>query len=195
MTDVVRDSERRVWDPLVRILHWTFAIGCAAAFLTEEFGTLHKLVGYTVLAAVGLRVVWGFVGPGHARFASFVRGPREVVAYLAALVRGCEPYHEGHNPLGAVMILTLLLLLTVIGISGWMMTVDAFWGEDWVEDLHATSADLLLWLVPLHVAGVIFASLRHKENLVKAMITGRKPARVAAETGRGVEPVAIPSSS
>lgn len=174
-------AERRVWDPLVRVLHWTFALGCAAAFLTDEMRTAHLVVGYTVLAAVALRILWGFLGRGHARFAAFVRGPREVLAYLAAMLRGEEPYHEGHNPLGAVMIVTLLLLLTVIGVSGWMQTLDAFWGEEWVEELHARSADLLLWIVPLHVGGVIFASLRHRENLVKAMITGRKPPRPQAE--------------
>ncbi len=173
----MRQGVRRVWDPLVRLLHWTFAFGCAAAFLLEDRRTAHELVGYAVLVAALFRVLWGFLGSHHARFASFVRGPREVAAYVAAMLRGEEPYHEGHNPLGALMILGLLLLLLVIGVSGWMQTLDAFWGEEWVEELHATSADLLLWLVPLHVAGVVFASLRHRENLVKAMITGTKPAR------------------
>lgn len=176
-------AERRVWDPLVRITHWTFAIGCAAAFLTEEQRSLHKLVGYAVLAALAVRLIWGFIGTRHARFSSFVRSPRVVLDYVAAMIRGSEPYYEGHNPLGAVMILALLSLLSVVTVSGWMMTLDAFWGEDWVEDLHETSADLLLWLVPLHVAGVIFASLRHRENLVKAMITGRKP--IPREHGPG----------
>lgn len=169
--------EKRVWDPLVRVAHWTFAFGCAAAFLTEEMRGPHKLVGYVVLAAVLVRIVWGFAGSEHARFASFVRGPAEVRAYLAAMLRREEPASEGHNPLGALMIVALLALLLVIGLSGWMTTLDMFWGVDWVEDLHEASAELLLWLVPLHVAGVIFASLRHRENLVLAMITGRKPLR------------------
>lgn len=172
---------RRVWDPLVRLAHWTFVFGCAAAFLTQDMRTAHKVVGYVVLAAVLVRIAWGFVGSHHARFASFVRGPREVLAYVRAMVRGAEPYYEGHNPLGALMILALLLLLLVIGVSGWMLTLDAFWGEEWVEELHATSANLLLGLVPVHVAGVIFASLRHRDNLVWAMITGNKLQR--AEQG------------
>ncbi len=182
-------AEHRVWDPLVRLCHWTFAIGCAAAFLTEEMRTAHKIVGYAVLAAVLFRILWGFFGSYHARFANFVRGPREVGAYVGAMLRGEEPYHEGHNPLGALMILALLLLLLVIGISGWMQTLDAFWGEEWVEELHATSADLLLWLVPLHVGGVLFASLRHRENLVKAMITGTKPAPVHPVSPAGTAPL------
>lgn len=172
-------TERRVWDALVRLAHWTFAIGCAAAFLTEESRSVHKIVGYIVFGALAARLIWGFVGSKHARFANFVRGPQDVLAYLRAMVRGEEPYYEGHNPLGAVMIVGLLLLLTVITISGWMTTLDMFWGVDWVEELHETSAELLLWIVPLHVGGVIFASLRHQENLVWAMLTGRKPARAA----------------
>lgn len=187
----MKEPVRRVWDPLVRLMHWTFAIGCAAAFLTQEMRTAHKIVGYAVLAAVPIRILWGFFGSHHARFASFVRGPREVAAYVGAMLRGEEPYHEGHNPLGALMILALLLLLLVIGVSGWMQTLDAFWGEEWVEDLHATSADLLLWLVPLHVAGVVFASLRHRENLVKAMITGTKPARDDRVHAAGSGPLAV----
>lgn len=184
--------ERRVWDPLVRLAHWTFAVGCAAAFLTEDDQNLHQVVGYLVLAALAARVIWGFVGSGHARFASFVRGPREVIAYVKDMLRGEEPYHEGHNPLGAVMIVALLLVLTVIGVSGWMTTLDMFWGVGWVEDLHETSASLLLWIVPLHVAGVIFASLRHRENLVWAMLTGRKPAgRTVARAGAGSVPVSV----
>lgn len=166
-----------IWDPLVRVTHWSFVFGCAAAFLTEDTRRLHEFVGYVVLGAVSLRILWGFVGRGHARFAAFVRGPREVWAFVLAMLRGNEPHFEGHNPLGAVMIVTLLSLLLVIGVSGWMTTLDMFWGVGWVEDLHESSANLLLWLVPVHIAGVIFASLRQRENLVLAMITGRKALR------------------
>jgi cytochrome b len=179
-------AERRVWDPIVRIAHGTFASGCAVAFLTEEQRALHQTVGYLVLAALTVRILWGFFGRGHARFASFVRGPREVLAYLAAMLRGEEPYYEGHNPLGAVMIVGLLVLLAVITISGWMTTLDMFWGVGWVEDLHETSSWLLLWIVPLHVGGVLFASLRHRENLVRAMITGTKPPRAESAAPRGI---------
>lgn len=187
-------AERRVWDPIVRIAHWTFALGCAAAFLTEEERVLHQAVGYVVLAALLVRILWGFVGRGHARFASFVRGPREVLAYLSTMLRGEEPYFEGHNPLGAVMIVGLLLLLAVITISGWMTTLDMFWGVAWVEDLHETSSALLLWIVPLHVGGVLFASLRHRENLVRAMITGTKPPR-AESAAPSETPSGIPVAS
>lgn len=167
-------TEPRVWDPLVRLAHWTFAVGCAAAFLTEENRSIHKIVGYVVLGALAARLLWGFVGTKHARFANFVRGPQAVLSYVRAMLRGQEPHYEGHNPLGAVMIVALLLLLATITLSGWMTTLDMFWGVDWVEELHEVSADALLWIVPLHVAGVIFTSLRQRENLVVAMITGRK---------------------
>ncbi len=177
-TRMFDDSRRvlrvRVWDPFVRIFHWTVVGGCVLAYFTEDWRSVHKLVGYLVLTMVVLRVVWGFLGPRHARFADFVKGPREVLAYVRRLLRGEEERSLGHNPLGGLMVVALLTTLLVIGVSGWMMTLDMFWGEDWVENLHASAVDVLIGLVALHVAGVVFTSLREKVNLVKAMITGVK---------------------
>ncbi len=164
----------QVWDPFVRIFHWTVVSGCVVAYFTDDWRSVHKLAGYVVLAMVILRVVWGFLGPRHARFADFVRGPREVLDYVRRLLRGEEGRSLGHNPLGGLMVVALLVTLTVIGVSGWMMTLDRFWGEDWVEDLHAAAVDVLIGLVLLHVAGVVFTSLRENVNLVKAMVTGIK---------------------
>lgn len=180
--------EKRVWDPLVRIAHWTFAFGCAAAFLTEELRGPHKAVGYVVLSAVLVRIVWGLAGSEHARFESFLRGPAEVRAYPAAMLRREEPAYEGHNPSGALMSVALLALLLVIGVSGWMTTLDLFWGVALAEDLHEATAELLLWLVPVHVAGVLFAGLRHRENLVTAMITGRERTATASAWSAVVAP-------
>ncbi len=164
-----------VWDPFVRLFHWTVVSGVFLAYFTEDFRSLHKAVGYAVLAAVGMRLLWGLVGSRHARFTDFVKSPKAILRYAAKVLRGREERHLGHNPLGGAMVVALLLLLLVIGVSGWMMTLDMFWGEDWVEDLHALSVDLLLFgLVPLHVAGVLFTSLRERTNLVKAMVTGFK---------------------
>lgn len=174
----------RVWDPLVRLFHWTVVTGVFVAWFTEDWRSVHKFTGYVVLGAVLVRIVWGFTGTRHARFADFVRGPREVLGYALDVLRGREPRHLGHNPLGGAMVVALLVTLLVVTVSGWMMTLDAFWGEDWVEDLHETAVNLLIFgLVPLHLAGVVFTSLRERVNLVKAMITGVKelPADEAAE--------------
>lgn len=175
----------RVWDPFVRLFHWTVVSGVLLAYFTEDFRILHKAVGYAVLAVVLMRLVWGLVGTRHARFADFVRGPGEVLRYARDVFRGREERHLGHNPLGGVMVVALLTTLLVVGVSGWMTTLDMFWGADWVENLHAVAVDLLLFgLLPVHLAGVLFTSLRERTNLVKAMITGFKHHGGADDRGR-----------
>ncbi len=169
-----------VWDPFVRLFHWSVVAGVALAFLTEDLRPVHKAVGFFVMGAVVLRVAWGFLGPRTARFADFVRSPAEIWEYLRAHLRGEARPHLGHNPLGGMMVVALLTVLLTVTISGWMMTLDAFWGVEWVEDLHEAAANSLFLLVPLHLFGVVFSSLRERVNLVKAMITGYKefaPAR------------------
>jgi cytochrome b len=167
-----------VWDPFVRVFHWSLVGLSALAFATgDEVEWLHLLAGYSIAALVALRVGWGFIGPRHARFGDFVRSPRQVLAYLRDAVRLRAPRHLGHNPAGGVMVLALLAMLAGITATGFMMTTDAFWGAQWVEDLHEGLVNATLVLIGLHVVGVIFASLEHGENLVRAMITGRKRAR------------------
>jgi cytochrome b len=175
--DINRRSTIRVWDPLVRTFHWTVALACLGAYLTtDDWRRLHEVLGYWVLGAVIVRVVWGFVGTRHAQFADFVKGPRRLGRYMLGLAQGTEPRYVGHNPLGGLMVLALLLVLGGLGVTGWMMGLDAFWGDELLGDLHADLANLLLVLVGLHLLGVVWESLRHGENLVAAMITGRKPA-------------------
>jgi len=178
MTDAGRNSrpaEVRVWDPLVRIFHWSLVAGFAIAWLTgDELKGVHNAAGYIVMGLVGFRVLWGLVGTRHARFSDFVRRPAAVVGYLMDMVRGRAPRHLGHNPAGGAMIVALLAAVAVISATGIMMTTDAFWGVEWVEELHEGSVNFALVLVALHLLGVLFASLEHGENLVRAMITGRK---------------------
>lgn len=169
--------EVRVWDPMVRLFHWALVAGFAIAYVTaEDWRSGHEYAGYAVLGLVGFRVLWGLVGPRHARFFSFVRGPRAVLAFLGQTVRGRAPRHLGHNPAGGAMVVALLGLIGVIGGTGWMMTTDAYWGVEWVEDLHEAAVTVTLVMIALHLLGVLVASLEHRENLVRAMITGRKRA-------------------
>jgi cytochrome b len=121
-------------------------------------------------------VLWGFVGPRHARFVGFVRAPRPTLLHAVQVLRGVAPRHVGHNPLGAWMIVALLVAVSLAAGSGWLYVTDRFWGVEWVEAMHETLADLLLLLAVLHVAGVLFESLRQRENLVAAMLHGRKRA-------------------
>ncbi len=164
-----------VWDPLVRLFHWSLVASFAIALLFSEGDTtLHNTAGYVAGGLVAFRILWGFVGPRHARFSNFVPSPRRLARYLYDLVHLRERRTLGHNPAGAVMVLGLLAITLFLAVTGWLMTTDSFYGVRWVQDLHEGAADLVLVMIVAHVAGVVFASLRHKENLAVAMITGRK---------------------
>jgi len=168
-------SRVRVWDPLVRLFHWAVAAGVIANLtLLRHEEKPHIYIGYAVVAALLVRLAWGFLGRGHARFASFVPSPRGLTAYFRAMLARREPRYVGHNPAGAAMIVLLIALLAIIGTTGWMMGLDALWGVAWVEAVHETTANVLIGAVALHVAGAIAESVRHHENLPLAMITGYK---------------------
>lgn len=169
------DPTRPVWDPLVRIAHWLLAASILLAWLTRAGGgAWHERIGYASLVIIAVRIVWGWGGSKHARFREFVRGPRHTLAYAWQTLRGREPRHIGHNPLGAWMIVALLSIAALVGLSGWLYTTDKYWGVEWVEVMHDTLANALLILVAIHVLGVAYASYRHRENLIAAMLHGRK---------------------
>ena len=167
----------RIWDPLVRVFHWSLVASFAIAWISaEEWNDLHQWAGYAAGALITFRLLWGLVGTRYARFAQFVRSPGTVAAYLKDILTGRERRYLGHNPAGGMMIVALMLCMAGLCITGWLYTTDAFWGEEWVEETHELLANLLLGLVGLHVAGVLVAGFRHRENLVRAMVTGRKRA-------------------
>ena len=167
----------KVWDILVRVFHWSFAACFAGAWLTaesERFRDIHVFLGYTMLGLVAFRLLWGVVGPRHARFSCFVRGPAAVARYLLSLFAGQPEHHLGHNPAGAVAIVLLLALAALAGASGWAVYNDL--GGEWLEESHEFLAGAMLAVVGVHLAGVAVASWLHRENLVRAMLTGRKNA-------------------
>ena len=165
----------KVWDLFVRVCHWLLVILFAVAWYSGGiWDNPHLAAGYFIFGLVVARIVWGFVGSRHARFSDFIYGPRTILLHIADMLRMRAPRYLGHNPAGGAMVIMLLATLIVICISGVMMTTDAFWGVKWVDRLHETASTIALVLVALHVGGVIFASIEHGENLVRAMITGRK---------------------
>jgi cytochrome b len=169
------DKRVLVWDAPVRVFHWLLVLSFAGAWLTaesERWRLVHVTLGYTMAALVAFRIVWGFVGTRHARFADFVRGPKAAWRYLAALLQRRPAHHTGHNPAGALAIVALLVLIGVTAASGWATYEDL--GGGGLEDLHEGAANLLLALVGVHVVGVVVGSFAHRENLVGAMFTGRK---------------------
>jgi len=164
-----------VWDVPVRVLHWTLVLTVAAAWLTRHSpGRWHEWLGYATLAIIVMRTFWGFISSGHARFAGFVRPASVTIAYARAVFSGREARFIGHNPLGGWMAVALLLLVALVGFTGWLYTTDRFWGIAWVEELHETLSDILFLFVALHIVGVVFTSIRHRENLPASMLHGRK---------------------
>lgn len=169
--------EIKVWDRFVRVFHWSVVGLFILAFATQDsFETVHQVAGYAIMVLVALRLVWGLIGPEHARFRSFLRSPRTVIAFLFDTARLRARRYIGHNPAGGLMVVALLAMLTLITVSGAMQTMDAFWGQKWVEELHEGAVFATLGLIGLHLVGVLIASIEHGENLVRAMFTGRKRA-------------------
>lgn len=179
----------KVWDPLVRVFHWTLVAAFATAFIVEdELLGVHTWAGYLVLGLIAVRLVWGFIGTRHARFSDFVRGPGAVLGYLRNLFNPNAPRHLGHNPAGGAMVIVLLLLVTATGLSGLatygaqemagplagMLSGVSSQTGHWFEETHEVLANLTLAAIVLHVLGVLISSLAHRENLVRAMFDGRK---------------------
>lgn len=167
----------RVWDPLLRLLHWLLLTTLVASWFTRHSpGRIHEWVGYAALGVVAVRLLWGFVGPRHARFADFLRSPSTTWRYLAAALSGDAARYLGHNPLGGWMTVVLLVTVALIGVSGWLYTTDRFWGIAWVGNTHLWLTYVLMGLVALHLLGVLWTSIKTRENLVAAMVHGRKAA-------------------
>jgi len=190
-------SERRVWDLPVRIFHWTLVLAVAGAWLTHTLGisyfVYHVWCGYTVLVLVTFRIVWGIVGTRHARFWNFLRNPLATTRYGWALLRNRASPHPGHNPLGAWMVLVLLLALlaqAVMGLFGNdeiynLGPLNGYVSYDRGIELTSLHRRLFYWIlgaIALHIAAVLYHRFAHNENLVRAMISGRKPATVVPES-------------
>ena len=165
----------KVWDPLVRVFHWSLVAGFAAnALVIYDESKLHQWVGYAVMGLVAVRILWGFVGSRHARFSDFPPSPAGAMRQLGEMTGSGRTVHVGHTPLGALMIYNLLVTLIVIGVSGWLMTTDMFWGTEWTEELHEVAVGWAEISVGLHIVAVFVESLRTRVNLPRAMVTGVK---------------------
>ncbi|MER9371134.1 cytochrome b/b6 domain-containing protein [Mesorhizobium sp. M0491] len=165
----------RVWDRVVRSFHWALVLSFVTAWLTSHSSeSIHHWAGYAAAGLVAMRLLWGVLGTPYARFSQFVHDPTTVLRYLSAILRGREARYIGHNPAGGAMVIALIAAMGSTALTGWLMTTDAYFGVSWVEAAHSLAAHGLLLLVLLHIGGVALASFRHRENLVRAMITGRK---------------------
>ncbi len=213
-------NEIRVWDPLVRIFHWSLVLAFTVAYFSgEEESDIHIYSSYIILGLLVFRLVWGFVGTRFARFSDFIYSPQSIIKYIKGILSGSPKRYLGHNPAGGAMIIALLLSLIVVTYSGLKVyAIEEGAGplaqtteigfiqsalvkpayadddddeykkygeeheeygehedeEEFWEEIHEASANFVLFLVVLHIAGVIVSGRLHNENLVKAMITGNK---------------------
>ncbi|TWB65398.1 cytochrome b [Bradyrhizobium sacchari] len=167
-----------VWDLPLRLWHWAFAASILAAWFTPTvYDRVHRIVGYTVLGLLAFRLVWGFWGSRYSRFRLMSVRLRAAPRYLLNLRRGLTGRYIGLNPAGTLMLVALLLAVAVSAITGAMSVTVTFFGVWWVEDTHHYSSDAVIVLVVLHVVGVLLMGRLQRENLIRAMISGRKRIR------------------
>ena len=186
----MEQNEVRVWDPFVRIFHWSLMLTFTVVWISgDELEVLHINAGYAVLGLVLLRIVWGFIGTQHARFRDFACSPAEVKGFLRDTFMQRARRYLGHNPAGGAMIILMLISLVITAVTGVayygiedgagplaMLASIPVAGEEMLEEVHEFFANLMVLLVVMHVIGVIFESRFHHENLIGAMLTGRKRA-------------------
>ncbi|RJE79463.1 cytochrome B [Paracoccus sp. JM45] len=180
----------KVWDPVLRIFHWSLATLVIANWLLGKFGptvkTYHFWIGYTILGLVIFRIIWGIIGPDPARFVNFLRGPKATLAYMRHLPRRQPSLSPGHNPMGALSVIAILLVLLWQVGSGLVMDPDDFINVGPLADQvsrdinrsavgwHSLGADLIFVVVVLHIAAIAFYRIWKHEDLVRPMITGWK---------------------
>lgn len=185
-----RSPRIKVWDPFVRVFHWSLVTGFAVNFVSGELDwmTVHVWVGYAITFLLLCRIGWGLVGSRYARFSNFFYPLEETLAYARGMLAGHPPHYLGHNPLGALMVFALLglcLLITLTGLTtlamiefeGPLLFLNHWFGDTLAyaaEDIHETLPWITLGFVGMHIAGVIASSRLHQENLVKSMINGYK---------------------
>jgi len=164
-----------VWDLPVRLIHWAQVAAIATAWITSGVtGVAHEYVGYGAGALVLMRLLWGGIGNCYARFGQFIKPVPATLAYLRLVTQSRAPRYIGHNPLGGWMMLALLTSVSLLVLTGWAMGTDLLWGYEWPVRVHVTIAWIMVVLIALHVLGAIYTGWQHRENLVKAMISGEK---------------------
>ena len=169
------NTERLVWDLPTRAFHWSLALTFTVAYLTGEndhYALLHVSCGFTVLGLIIFRIIWGFMGSRYARFKNFLAKISEIFNYLKSLLTRSPAHYVGHNPAGGLAICLLLILGLTTAITGWVEYEDLDISH--IELVHELSADTMLVLVLIHVSAVFLSSFLHRENLIRAMLTGCK---------------------
>jgi cytochrome b len=184
----------KIWDLPVRFFHWSLVLLFIAAYVTNSLGTnyfkYHLWSGYAIIVLVVFRLIWGFVGTYHARFINFLRDPFSTAKYAFSVLRKKDEHHLGHNPLGAVMVIILLLAILVQAVTG-LFTNDeifnlgplyAYVSDELSLQLTSVHRQLFYWIlgaIGLHIAAVLFHVFFKRDNIIKAMFTGEKDIHAA----------------
>jgi cytochrome b len=183
------EERRLVWDLPLRLFHWLLVLSLGALWATGEAGfdymQYHMYLGYWTLGLIVFRLIWGFVGPKHARFSSFVTGPTGLWRYARGLAAGTMIQSVGHNPLGGISVIVMLVLVAFQITTGLFATDDILWtgpyngavDSDTAEkltSLHHLNFNIILAAVALHIMAIAFYFLFKKQNLVGAMVHGKK---------------------
>ena len=188
---MIKPSQIKVWDPVVRFFHWSLVSAFFIAYITEEdLLSVHTWAGYLIVGLLVVRIIWGFIGTHYARFSDFVHSPSTIIQFLKNTLALRAKRYLGHNPAGGAMVMLLIFSLLATTTSGilllgaeeqagpvanWFTQAGGYWGNA-LEELHEFFANFTVLLVFIHIAGVIVESLIHKENLLSAMLNGFKPA-------------------
>jgi len=165
-----------IWDPLVRLIHWTLAGAVIADYwFTDPGSDLHNWIGYLAASAVAVRIAWGFVGRDYARFAAFTPSAARFREHLAALSSRRVPLESGHNPLGALMIYAVFALVAALTVTGWLHEeIDALFGNGLLQEVHELAAHALWICALIHVASVVLVQYVGRVELIRPMLTGRR---------------------
>lgn len=155
------------WNPITRLTHWLIAIPVLLDFFIEGGDLTHEVLGYIAMGTTVFRLGWGLITKDEANFASFPLHPKKLFSMQTV-------HYQGHNPQASWVYILMWILVIALGVTGFMMGMDKFWGEDWLENLHETFSNILMGLVALHFAGLIFDSWRFKRKTWLGMFTGKK---------------------
>ena len=164
-----------VWDLPTRVFHWCLVlcfIGAIATQESEKYRLFHVTFGYTMMGLVIFRLLWGIIGSKYSKFSSFFFGFKKTREYVVGLLKNKPVHYLGHNPLGSIAIYLILVIVLAISLTGYCIFNDI--GSNWYSEAHEIFANLLIGVVIIHIFGVAISSYLHKENLVRAMITGFK---------------------
>jgi cytochrome b len=163
-----------IWAPFTRIIHWAIALPVLLNFFIDGGDYLHKVIGYVAFTALLVRIVWGFVTKDKAHFKFFPLNPSELKSYTLALISGKKKDYPGHNPLASMTYVFIWILVGLLGITGYLMGQDAYWGEEWPEHLHESLSHGLVALVIFHIFGMTLDGIKNKRKTWLGMITGKR---------------------